>query len=73
MLSQDWEDELKLILGAGTAQDEGDHHYMLFSATFPAAARALAKEYLEDDHIRVRVGRAGSSHKNVIQEVSSIS
>ena len=42
---------------------------MMFSATFPKGARALAKEYMAADHIRVRVGRAGSSHGNVAQKV----
>lgn len=48
---------------------DSDHHFMLFSATFPAEARRLAKDYLADDHIRVRVGRIGSSHKNIKQTV----
>ena len=42
---------------------------MMFSATFPKDARAMAKEYMADDHIRIRVGRAGSSHVNVEQNV----
>lgn len=46
---------------------------MMFSATFPKGARALAKEYMSDDHVRVRVGRAGSTHLNVTQKVSNIS
>ena len=42
---------------------------MMFSATFPKEARQLAKEYLANDHIRIRVGRAGSSHMNIHQKV----
>ena len=42
---------------------------MMFSATFPKAARALARQYLQEDYLRIRVGRAGSSHKNVKQQV----
>src|ERR1700730_17319781 len=42
---------------------------MMFSATFPKGARDLAKEHLAHDHIRIRVGRAGSSHANIIQKV----
>jgi ATP-dependent RNA helicase DDX3X len=42
---------------------------MMFSATFPKMARDLAKEHLAHDHIRIRVGRAGSSHVNIIQKV----
>ena len=44
---------------------------MLFSATFPKQARIVAKEYMSSDHIRIRVGRAGSSHVNVTQKVNT--
>lgn len=50
--------------------DDDDHVYMMFSATFPAAARTMAKTFLAKDHVRIRVGRAGSSHENIRQEVS---
>ena len=42
---------------------------MLFSATFAKESRQLARAYLDDQHIRIRIGRAGSSHKNVRQDV----
>ena len=42
---------------------------MMFSATFPKEARRLAKEHMAVDHIRIRVGRAGSTHLNVAQTV----
>ncbi len=45
---------------------------MMFSATFPKDARAVAKEYMAKDHIRIRVGRAGSSHINVTQKVRAL-
>jgi hypothetical protein len=32
--------------------------------------RKLARKYLSTDHIRIRIGRAGSAHSNVIQRVS---
>lgn len=41
----------------------------MFSATFNKEFRKLAKDYLADDHVRLRVGRAGSVHRNVVQEV----
>lgn len=43
--------------------------YMLFSATFPTLIRKLAKEHLAANHIRIRVGRAGSSHANIEQQI----
>jgi ATP-dependent RNA helicase DDX3X len=42
---------------------------MLFSATFPKGARDLAKEHLSEEHVRFRVGRAGSSHENIKQHI----
>lgn len=42
---------------------------MMFSATFPKAARELAHEYLEDGAIKIKVGRAGSTHRNIEQHV----
>jgi ATP-dependent RNA helicase DDX3X len=42
---------------------------MMFSATFPKVCRDLAKQHLAHDHVRIRVGRAGSSHMNIQQEV----
>ena len=45
---------------------------MMFSATFPKQARIVAKEYMASDHIRIRVGRAGSTHVNVTQKVSPL-
>lgn len=41
----------------------------MFSATFPKECRDLAKEHLAHDHVRIRVGRAGSTHKNIKQDV----
>jgi ATP-dependent RNA helicase DDX3X len=44
----------------------------MFSATFPKAGRELAKQYLSASHVRFRVGRAGSSHKNIKQIVIQV-
>ena len=49
--------------------EDADHLFMMFSATFPKDARVLAKEYMAEDFIRIRVGRAGSTHANVSQNV----
>lgn len=34
---------------------DADHTYMMFSATFPKSARRLAKEYMEEDYLRIKV------------------
>ena len=69
MVSPDWVDEMRNIMGGSDANADDDHVYMMFSATFPKEARAVAKEYMSKDHVRIRVGRAGSSHTNIIQKV----
>ncbi|KAI0602718.1 P-loop containing nucleoside triphosphate hydrolase protein [Biscogniauxia sp. FL1348] len=68
MLDDDWADEFSKILSGGE-QEEGNVKYMLFSATFPTAVRKLAKTHLAESHIRVRVGRVGSTTENIKQDV----
>lgn len=46
---------------------------MMFSATFNKYCRQIARQYLSNDHVRIRVGRAGSAHKNVVQQVRTFS
>lgn len=45
---------------------------MLFSATFPKDLRELAGTHLATDHVRFRVGRAGSTHGNIRQVVMNV-
>ncbi|CAL3968100.1 unnamed protein product [Diplocarpon coronariae] len=68
MLDQSWEQELKQIMSGGD-QEEGNIKYLMFSATFPKIARELATQHLTHNHVRIRVGRAGSSHANIKQDV----
>jgi len=69
MLGESWEEEMGPLLGGGASSMDGDHQFMLFSATFPREARALARKYLEADHVRLSVGRIGSTHKNIRQDM----
>jgi len=39
----------------------------MFSATFPKAARRLAKEFMAEDVVKIKVGRVGSTHGNIQQ------
>ena len=52
--------------------EDGNHHYLLFSATFNKEMRKLARKFLAIDHVMIRIGRAGSVHVNVKQHVSYI-
>lgn len=71
MVSPDWVDEMASVMKGADTNADDDHVYMMFSATFPKEARAVAKEYMSKDHIRIRVGRAGSSHMNITQKVEA--
>jgi ATP-dependent RNA helicase DDX3X len=53
-------------------QDLGNIKFGLFSATFPKAARDLAKDHLAASHVRFRVGRAGSTTQNIKQRIIQI-
>ncbi|KAL1860407.1 hypothetical protein VTK73DRAFT_7353 [Phialemonium thermophilum] len=68
LLHPDWEEDFKKILTGGE-QEEDNVKYLLFSATFPKGARDLARTYLAENHVRIRVGRAGSSHENITQQI----
>jgi ATP-dependent RNA helicase DDX3X len=41
----------------------------MFSATFPKEARRLAREYMDEDYVRIKIGRVGSTHQNIKQQV----
>jgi ATP-dependent RNA helicase DDX3X len=48
---------------------DADHTYLMFSATFPKEARRLAREYMEDEVLKIKVGRVGSTHQNITQNI----
>lgn len=68
MLHDDWAEEMSQILSGGDANLDSQHHYLLFSATFNKHMRNVAKKFLAQDYVRIRVGRTGSSHDNVKQK-----
>lgn len=70
MLHDDWEEEMGKLLSGGDTSEDADRRYLLFSATFDKNMRKLAKKFLGNDHVRIRIGRAGSTHQNVKQSVS---
>ncbi|CAK1359666.1 ATP-dependent RNA helicase DED1 [Cercospora beticola] len=72
MLNEDWSEEMAKILAGGDANEDADHVYMMFSATFPKGARRVAREYMAEDHMRIKVGRAGQAHKNIKQEIIEV-
>ncbi|PYH84840.1 putative DEAD/DEAH box RNA helicase [Aspergillus uvarum CBS 121591] len=69
LLQSDWESDFNKIMSGGDVNEDADHRYMMFSATFNKACRELARKYLADDHVRIRIGRPGSTHINVQQNI----
>lgn len=69
LLHEDWADDLSKILSGGDANEDAQHQYLLFSATFNKKMRGIARNFLSQDHVRIRIGRAGATHVNVKQEV----
>ncbi|KAJ4542365.1 hypothetical protein HRR83_007071 [Exophiala dermatitidis] len=69
MLHDDWEQEMTKIMSGGDANLDGDHRYLLFSATFPKRLQKLASKFLETDYVHVSIGRTGSVHINVKQNI----
>ncbi|KAI1823686.1 P-loop containing nucleoside triphosphate hydrolase protein [Xylaria intraflava] len=68
MLDSSWQEDFSKIL-AGGEQEEGNVKYMLFSATFPTPVRQLAKQHLAENYVRIKVGRIGSTHESIKQDV----
>ena len=59
----------KCVLTSADLNTDGDHRYLLFSATFPKRLRKLAGLHMAPDHIHISIGRTGSVHTNVKQHV----
>lgn len=69
MLHDDWAEDLEKIMSGGDVDVGSQHQYLLFSATFDKNMRRIAKKYLAQDYVRIRIGRAGSTVKNIKQQV----
>ncbi|KAH7127070.1 P-loop containing nucleoside triphosphate hydrolase protein [Dendryphion nanum] len=69
MLSTGWEEAMEKLFNGADMNNDADHTYLMFSATFPKAARRMAREYMAEDFIQIKVGRIGSTHQNITQDV----
>jgi ATP-dependent RNA helicase DDX3X len=67
LLADDWDEDLRAIFAK--SRFGGQMQTLMFSATWNDAARELADRYLRDTSIRIEVGRAGSSHSNIVQHI----
>lgn len=72
VLAPDWEPIIDRVFMGGDANLDADRHLLMFSATFSAENVAVAENYLGKDVYKVTVGRAGSSHRNIIHEMLQV-
>ena len=68
-MQEDWVEELGSILSGANLNEDSDHIFMMFSATFPAKYRGIAKKYMANDYLRIKAGRCGATHANIKQKV----
>ncbi|KAF2476402.1 DEAD-domain-containing protein [Lindgomyces ingoldianus] len=69
LLSGGWEEAMEKIFRGSDTNEDADHTYLMFSATFPKVARRLARDYMDQDYVRIKVGRVGSTHENIKQQI----
>ncbi|PWW73817.1 DEAD-domain-containing protein [Tuber magnatum] len=69
MLDMGFEPQIRKLLQSSDANEDDDQQVLMFSATFRKAVRKLARDFLSDDFIQIKVGRIGSTHENITQRV----
>jgi ATP-dependent RNA helicase DDX3X len=58
-----------LLTASVDTNTDADHTYLMFSATFSKETRKLARDYMDEDFVKIKVGRVGSTHQNIKQKV----
>ena len=71
MLDMGFEPQIRQIVEQRDMPPPGDRQTMLFSATFPKEIQRMASDFLHD-YIFLTVGRVGSSHNLITQQVEYI-
>ncbi|KIW07876.1 uncharacterized protein PV09_01789 [Verruconis gallopava] len=69
LMHEDWADDLETVLSGANLNEDSDHIFMMFSATFPSKYRGIAKKFMASDYLRIKAGRCGSAHANITQKV----
>ncbi|KAL7272663.1 hypothetical protein RUND412_004521 [Rhizina undulata] len=69
MLDMGFEPQIRKILQATDANEDDDQQVMMFSATFQKQIRSLARDFLADSFVQIKVGRIGSTNNNITQRV----
>ncbi|GLI75586.1 hypothetical protein PoHVEF18_003843 [Penicillium ochrochloron] len=69
LLQADWEKDFKHLMAGGDMNEDSDHRYLMFSASFNKECRKLAGDYLSRDHVRIRISRPGSAVRHIQQVI----
>jgi ATP-dependent RNA helicase DDX3X len=67
--AKSWNISQKTVLSPIIALTLVPRQTLMFSATFPKSVRNLARDFLADDYVFVKVGRVGSTTDNITQRV----
>src|SRR5271170_2003475 len=67
-----WNTSPKTVTPSFVFLTEVPRQTLMFSATFPKSVRNLARDFLADDYVFVKVGRVGSTTDNITQRVLSL-
>jgi len=70
MSAEFWDISPKTVFFLDDFTDLVPRQTLMFSATFPKSVRSLARDFMADDYVFVRVGRVGSTTDNITQRVS---
>ncbi|KAG0262005.1 hypothetical protein BG011_000429 [Mortierella polycephala] len=61
----------RIVLSSDLPRDES-LQTLMFSATFPSKVQLLARDFLKDDNVRLRVGRIGGTTSDIQQKVIKV-
>ncbi|RUS23703.1 P-loop containing nucleoside triphosphate hydrolase protein [Jimgerdemannia flammicorona] len=66
MLDMGFEDEIRKIVEKSGMPDSNKRQTQMFSATFPRTIRKLARDFLKEQHLFLKVGRVGGTTTDII-------
>ncbi|KAF9083556.1 hypothetical protein BGX23_011326 [Mortierella sp. AD031] len=69
ILDMGFEPSIRQIMTATDMPKDESLLTALFSATFPSSVQVLARDFLKDDYVRIRVGRIGGTTSDILQKV----
>ncbi|KAF9276520.1 hypothetical protein BGZ88_001669 [Linnemannia elongata] len=72
ILDMGFESSIRRIMTASDMSKDEDLQTALFSATFPSNVQVLARDFLKEDYIRVRIGRIGGTTSDILQKVVKV-